>query len=199
LNIPTISSGEILRRNIRKGTILGREASEAMNSGVLVHDELICKMLDCRTKEPDCVRGYILDGIPRTLNQAEFLELQLARVLARPFLPIVLSLEVDDETLLKRLCGRRICPICSSSYNIETKPPIIASICDFDGAILEMREDDREEVCLRRLGTYHTIASKMKDFYRSRYTVREINGNRPIHEIDLDLFTLILNSCRAAI
>jgi adenylate kinase len=167
-------------------------ASQTISSGALVSDELIHRMLVCRLRAGDCERGYLLDGIPRTVKQAEFVDQTILRAKdPGGILPVVLSLEVDSETLLRRMRGRRICKLCSAIFNIETNPPLIDSVCDHDGAPLEIRSDDTEEVYLRRLATYRTTISAIKDYYRSHSMVVEIDGTQPIPVVEEELLTAI--------
>ena len=195
LKIPVISSGDILRSNIRNGTELGRMASQTINSGALVSDHLIHRMLVSRLRAGDCKRGYILDGIPRTVKQAEFVDQTILRAKdARCIQPVVLSLEVDSETLLRRMRGRRICKQCSAIFNVETNRPLIDSVCDYDGAPLEIRNDDTEEVYLRRLTTYRTTISAIKDYYRLHSIVVEIDGTQPIPVVEEELLASIYRS-----
>lgn len=192
LRIPAISSGDLLRANIRAGTAIGKRANEIMKEGALVQNELICEMISDRVKAEDCSFGYILDGIPRTEAQAKFVEsLSPKSNLGETISPVILRLELDDETILRRLSGRRICPMCSLSYNIETNPPKVEGLCDKDGLSLETREDDRQEVCRRRLDAYHRTIEAIIGFYQKRHRVEVINANRPAKELARDLIETI--------
>jgi adenylate kinase len=192
LGVPTISSGDILRANLRAGTALGLKAKEAMGRGTLVSDELICEMLLSRTLQADCEGGFVLDGMPRTVCQAEFIDLQLSRSAGGFPQPTVVSLEVEEKNLLRRLSGRRVCPNCGATYNIVTTPPLLRNRCDSDGAILETREDDREEVCRFRLESHRRTTSAIEDYYTSRYGgVRTIRGDRDPEDICAELLEIV--------
>jgi adenylate kinase len=199
LGIPGISSGDMLRSHVQRRTELGLLASKAMQRGELVQDEIVCGMLSSRIVEADCAEGFVLDGIPRTLHQAEFLELQLKRLQAGArIVRIVVSLELERGAALRRLGGRRICPECSASYNVELRPPRLENRCDNDGAELLTREDDREEICGSRFDAYAESGLTLKRYYRSRYRVHEMNGARPAKEIQEEILGIVAGFCRVA-
>jgi adenylate kinase len=162
LNIPTISTGNILRAAVASGSELGRQAKACMESGALVSDEIIIGIIRSRLSEPDCAKGYILDGVPRTIRQAEALEENEIRI------DHVLSLEVSDETITERMGGRRVCPKCGASYHITAVPPKKEGICDECGSELITRKDDAPETVRSRLAVYHKETEPLKEFYRSR-------------------------------
>ena len=162
LSIPTISTGNILRAAVAAGTELGKQAKACMESGALVSDEIIIGIIRDRLAEPDCANGYILDGVPRTLGQAEALE-KNGVVFDR-----VVSMEISDETIMERMSGRRVCPKCGASYHVVAVPPKQEGICDVCGAELITRKDDAPETVQSRLAVYHKETEPLKDFYRSR-------------------------------
>ena len=162
LSIPTISTGNILRAAVASGSELGTQAKACMESGALVSDEIIIGIIRDRLAEPDCANGYILDGVPRTIGQAEALE-KNGIVFDR-----VVSMEISDETIMERMSGRRVCPKCGASYHVVAVPPKQAGICDECGSELITRKDDAPETVKSRLAVYHKETEPLKDFYRSR-------------------------------
>ena len=192
LNLPVISSGDILRANIRGGTELGLLAKRAVDLGALVPDELIFQMLLRRVAEADCRNGFVLDGVPRTIRQAEFLESRLLRRNGQRVVPTVVSLEMDDQRLLRRICGRRVCPLCSATYNMETNPPQVEDVCNLDGATLTLRSDDREETFTRRLAEYRESAFALRSYFSTRCgSVPEIDSDRSIEAVTADLMEIV--------
>jgi adenylate kinase len=180
--IPQISTGDLLRANTDQGTPLGKMAKEIMGRGELVPDTLVNEMVAVRLKEPDTVRGYILDGFPRTLVQADWLD---ARLGAQPeALPVVaVSIQVNYNQLLRRITGRRICPVSQSIYNIYVNPPKKEGFCDVDGAALIQRDDDTEEVFKERMRAYAALTAPVVEHYRALGRFAEVDGDRPIAEI----------------
>jgi len=164
--IPHISTGDIFRRNIREKTALGQEAETYMNRGALVPDELTIAMVDDRLKQDDCKHGFLLDGFPRTIVQADALA-RLSALQDKP-LTAVLNLIVRDETILKRLSGRRMCPRCGRGYNIHSQKPSVTGICDDCQVALVQRADDKEETILKRLQTYKEQTEPLIAYYRER-------------------------------
>jgi adenylate kinase len=192
LKIPVISSGDILRANIRGCTELGLLAQRAVDAGALVPDELIFQMLLRRVSEADCRSGFVLDGVPRTIRQAEFLESHLLRRNGYRILPIVVSLEMDDQRLLKRISGRRVCPLCASTFNVETNPPMVQDTCDFDGATLFLRSDDREETFARRLTEFRETSFAIRSYFSGRCgIVQQVDSDQPIEEVTSQLLEII--------
>jgi adenylate kinase len=183
--IPQISTGDILRANISKGTPLGQQAKALVDQGILVSDELVNQMVADRLSQPDTRRGYILDGFPRTLNQATWLDAQLA---ADPTtLPVVaISIIVDYERLLRRITGRRICP-SAHDYNVYSKPPAIPDICDIDGSPLAQRPDDTEAVFSERMKTFETQTAPVIEHYRNLCCFEAIDGDHPVEQVTLAL------------
>jgi adenylate kinase len=180
--IPQISTGDLLRANVTEQTQLGKTAKEIMGRGELVPDTLVNDMVAVRLLEPDTVRGYILDGFPRTLGQANWLD---ARLEAQPeALPVVaVSVQVNYNQLLRRITGRRICPLDQSIYNIYVNPPKKDGFCDLDGAELIQRDDDTEEVFKERMRAYAALTAPVVEHYRAQGRFAEVDGDRPIAEI----------------
>jgi adenylate kinase len=160
---PHISTGDMLRTHIEAGDAIGRQTAALLKSGKLVSDELANLLVEERLAQPDSLQGVILDGYPRTLNQASFLLALLERVQHRPF---VVHLVVDYEKIVARLSGRRQCPVCGTLYSLRTNPPKVAGICDLDGTVLVTREDDRESVIRERLTQYELQTRPILDFFR---------------------------------
>jgi adenylate kinase len=177
--IPQISTGDLLRANVGQGTELGKVAKEVMGRGELVPDSLVNEMVAVRLRQPDTAKGYILDGFPRTLNQASWLD---GRLGGQPeCLPVVaVSLQVDYNELLRRITGRRNCPVCQTIYNIYTKPPKVDGICDVEGAALVQRADDTEEVFAERMRAYAAQTAPVIEHYRGLGRFVEVDGDRPV-------------------
>ena len=185
--IPQISTGDLLRENVKLGTELGQKAKAVMDSGKLVSDDLVCDMVAERVSRPDCARGYILDGFPRTVGQAEWLDGFLSARGSK--LPLrVIKITIDYDKLLKRLTGRRTCPVCGTIYNIYTNPPKIDEICDREGAKLTFRKDDSEEAIGTRLTAYEKDTLPLTDYYRQRGILKEINGDSEPDQVTRELF-----------
>jgi adenylate kinase len=181
-SIPQISTGDLLRVNVAEETALGKVAREAMQRGELVPDTLVNEMVAVRLQEPDTIRGYILDGYPRTLPQADWLDKHLAR--REQGLPVVaVSLYVDYNQLLRRITGRRICPVCQTIYNIYTNPPQRAGFCDVEGATLVQRADDTEKVFAERMRAYEAQTAPVIEHYRAHGRFVEVAGDGPIAAI----------------
>ena len=168
LGIPTISTGNILRAAIKNGTPTGMKAKSYMDAGHLVPDEVIIGIITERLAESDCAKGYILDGVPRTIAQAEALEKAGIKF------DHVVSMEVADATIMERMGGRRVCEKCGASYHIVAVPPKTAGGCDVCGGALVTRKDDAPETVKDRLTVYHKETEPLKDFYRDRGVLRSI-------------------------
>ncbi|MBI3006984.1 MAG: adenylate kinase [candidate division NC10 bacterium] len=181
LGIPQVSTGDILRAAVAAGTPLGREAKAYMDQGALVPDGVVIGIIRERLGAPDCARGYILDGFPRTAAQAEALG-ETLRALGTP-LTAVLSLTVDPEELVRRLSGRRTCGNCGAAYHLETAPPRRAGLCDRCGGALLQREDDREETIRKRLAVYREQTAPLVAYYRGRGLLREVDGRGDIDDV----------------
>ena len=175
LGIPAISTGDMLREEIKAGTALGNAAKSIMASGGLVGDDLVNRMLAQRVSSPDSSNGFLLDGYPRTVEQAEYLDQLLAK---RQFqTPIVLHLDVPMDALVGRLTSRRQCPQCKRIYNLLHQPPRVAGICDDDGTPLITRKDDSEEVVTERIRTYDEVTRPVLAYYQDR-RYHQIRGDR---------------------
>jgi adenylate kinase len=180
--IPQISTGEILRANVSGGTELGKKAKAIMDRGELVPDDLVNDMVADRLCQPDTVNGYILDGFPRTLGQAEWLDSYLT---AQPgSLPVVaISIQVGYTQLLRRITGRRTCPVCKSTYNIYLQPPKVDQECDLDGTPLARRSDDTEEVFEERMRTYESLTAPVVEHYRALGRFKVVDGEQPVDAV----------------
>jgi len=176
LGVPRISTGDILRRNVAQGTELGKKAKTYMEAGQLVPDDLVIAMTAERLKEPDAQKGFILDGFPRTIAQAD----ALAKLTP---LDAVVNLFLEPEELVKRSAGRRICPKCESVYHVASNPPKKAGICDKCGSALVTRPDDREEVVRTRIETYERQTAPLIQYYKERGLLREVYASGVIDEI----------------
>jgi adenylate kinase len=180
--IPQISTGDLLRANVAQGTPLGKTAKEIMHRGELVPDSLVNEMVAVRLQQPDTAKGYILDGFPRTLAQAHWLDGRLAT--QTECLPLVaVSIQVDYNQLLRRITGRRNCPVCQTIYNIYSKPPQRAGFCDVEGAALTQRADDTEKAFAERMRAYAAQTAPVIEHYRQLGRFAEVNGDGPIAAI----------------
>ena len=175
LNIPTISTGNILRAAIKNGTPTGMKAKSFMDAGQLVPDEVIIGIITERLAETDCAGGYILDGVPRTIAQAEALEK------AGIIFDAVVSIEISDETIMERMSGRRVCESCGASYHVVAVPPKQEGVCDNCGGALVQRKDDAPETVKARLEVYHRETEPLKDFYAQRGLLKSVE-NQPTVE-----------------
>jgi len=170
LGIPTISTGNILRAAVKNGTPTGLKAKEYMDAGKLVPDEVIIGVITERLQEEDCAKGYILDGVPRTIAQAEALEK------AGIAFDAVVSIEISDEEIMERMGGRRVCEACGSSYHVVAVPPKQEGICDACGGKLVQRKDDAPETVKARLQVYHNETEPLKNFYESRGLLKSVDN-----------------------
>jgi adenylate kinase len=175
-NVPQISTGDIFRKNIKEGTELGKKAQEYMNAGQLVPDELVVDLVKDRLMQDDCSNGYLLDGFPRTIAQAEqldaFLESQGQK------LDAVINFEVGHDELMKRLTGRRICKKCGASFHIANIPPKVEGICDNCGGELEQRKDDTVETAEKRIEVYEESTAPLIGYYESTGALRNFNAEK---------------------
>ncbi|MBN2361635.1 MAG: adenylate kinase [Deltaproteobacteria bacterium] len=173
--IPQISTGDILRAAIKAGSALGTKAKGFMDQGKLVPDDVVIGIIEERTQQPDCATGFMLDGFPRTIPQAEALDAMLAKRQQR--VDHVLSLEVDDAVLVKRLSRRRTCPVCGTIYHLDFSPPRQENTCDRDGATLAHRSDDQEAAIQERLRVFHDQTAPLKAYYQQRGLLRAVDGS----------------------
>ena len=176
LNIPTISTGNILRAAVKNGTPVGLKAKEYMDAGKLVPDEVIIGVISERLAEADCQKGFILDGVPRTIPQAEALEK------AGITFDAVVSLEISDDEIVDRMGGRRVCAACGAPYHVKNLPPKVEGVCDACGGKLEARADDKPEVVRDRLKVYHKETAPLKDFYAERNLLKTVDNQPTVAE-----------------
>lgn len=187
LNIPAVSTGNILRAAVKNGTEMGLKAKEYIEKGALVPDSVIIGIIKERLAEPDCANGFILDGMPRTVAQAEALE-EMGVVIDK-----VVDLEVADELIMSRLSGRRVCAACGASYHVDNKPSKVDGVCDRCGGELVIRKDDQPETVKDRLKTYHELTEPLIEFYRERGKLIVIEG----HESIADTSEMLLKALEA--
>jgi len=190
--VPQVSTGDILRGAVRDGTPLGVEADKYMSTGSLVPDELIINLMGERMTADDCQNGYILDGFPRTVAQAEALEKLLGETGQK--LDAVVSIEVDDNEVVKRLAGRRQCKKCGDGYHVTFKQPKSEGMCDRCGGDLYQRDDDSEGTVRSRLEVYRNQTAPLLDFYQQRDLLKSVNGLGSIDDIFKDIRSLISNA-----
>jgi adenylate kinase len=192
--IPQISTGDILREHVARGTSLGLEAKARMAAGDLVSDDLVNGMVGERLLYPDCRAGFILDGFPRTVAQAEWLDAFLEKTFfenSSMCPPVVIQLVVDYTQLLLRLTGRRTCPTCGRLYNVHFQPPRTDELCDLDGSRLLSRDDDRPEVITERLHTYETQTRPLVDYYKLQKRLVTVDADRSVEEVTAQMFGVI--------
>ena len=189
--IPQISTGDLFRANISQGTPLGLAAKSTLDKGELVSDSVVNDMVAERLKKPDTAAGYILDGFPRTLNQAGWLDQHLAAI--PNSLPVIaVSIEVSYNQLLRRITGRRICPVCKTSYNIYLQPPKVDELCDLDGTPLTRRPDDTEEVFEDRMRVYASQTAPVVEHYRALGRFEQVNGEQPVNAVTAEVMKAVL-------
>jgi adenylate kinase len=196
--IPHISTGDILRSNVARGTELGRKAKAVMERGELVSDDLVNGMVADRIAQPDCDRGFVLDGFPRTVAQAEWLDRELAEKAGNTRPTVVVDVDVSYNQLLQRLTGRRTCPVDGKIYNIYLQPPKEKGVCDVCGTQLFQRVDDTEEVISERLRSYERQTLPLEDFYRKQGRLRRVNGEQPVEQVMAEMFRAIETGVVAA-
>lgn len=180
-NIPHISTGDIFRSNIKEGTELGKEAKSYMDKGLLVPDELVVSIVKDRLTKEDCSEGFLLDGFPRTLDQADALDKELSKMGIE--LNKVVNIDAEKDVLIERAIGRRICKSCGATYHVKFNPPKIQGICDIDGGELMQRDDDIEETVATRIGVYNDQTQPLIDYYQRKEIILNIDGTRPIKDI----------------
>ena len=185
LQIPSISTGNMLREAIANGTDLGKQAKQYMDEGRLVPDELILGIVAERTRQSDCQNGFILDGVPRTLAQAEALDKMGVRI------DHVVSIEIDDAVIEGRMTGRRVCTKCGASYHIVANPPKQEGICDACGEAVTIRKDDAPETVRKRLEVFHASTEVLKSYYQPQGKLRLIEGNQAIEGVYHDILKAI--------
>ena len=181
LEIPSISTGNMLREAVKSGSELGEQVKNCMEQGKLVPDEIALKLVAERTARPDCAKGFILDGVPRTLAQAQALDAKGVRI------DHVVSIEIDDAVIVNRMAGRRVCTKCGASYHLQHNPPKTEGICDLCGGEVATRKDDAPETVLNRLGIYHETTEVLKDYYAKQDKLVLIQGNQSIEDTFRDI------------
>lgn len=188
--IPHISTGALLRANVEQGTELGKLAAPIMQCGGLVPDSLVKDMVAARLTEPDTANGFILDGFPRTLPQATWVDERIS--LQPESLPLVaVSIQVDYTLLLRRITGRRNCPVCQTIYNIYLQPPKHEGVCDVEGATLVQRSDDTEDCFEGRMRTYESLTAPVIEHYRALGRFAEVNGDQPVANVAADIVSSV--------
>jgi len=194
--IPQVSTGDLLREHVKQGTTLGLQVRELIAKGELVPDHLVCDIVAWRLREPDAQRGFILDGFPRTVKQAGWLDAFLKfeffeNGIWTAWLPIVIRIQVDYNQLLLRITGRRTCPTCGRIYNVHSQPPLADELCDVDGTKLIIRDDDGAEVIRERLDIYERQTKPVADYYQQLGRLVMVDGERPVDEVTASIFQQI--------
>ena len=187
--LPHISTGDIFRSNIKNGTELGKEAKKYMDEGRLVPDELTVRILLDRVSREDCAGGYVLDGFPRTIPQAEVLTKELSAT--GDAIDFALNIDVPDENIVNRMSGRRSCPSCGATYHIQYVPPKKEGICDECGNALILRDDDKPETVLNRLKVYHEQTQPLIDYYNAAGVLRTIDGTRDVDTVFNEICSIL--------
>ena len=187
--IPHISTGDIFRANIKNGTELGKKAKAYMDAGNLVPDELTVDLVIDRVAQPDCEKGYILDGFPRTIPQAEVFTKQLEKNGEK--IDFAIDVEVPDENIINRMGGRRACPNCGATYHIKYIPPKKEGVCDACGTELVLRNDDKPETVKNRLNVYHEATQPLIDFYKAQGVLREVDGTKDMKDVFADIVKIL--------
>lgn len=180
-NIPHISTGDIFRANIKNGTELGQKAKTYMDQGLLVPDELVVDLVMDRFAQPDCENGYVLDGFPRTIPQAEALDAALEKAGAK--IDYAINVEVPDENIIRRMSGRRACVGCGATYHLVHIPPKAEGICDTCGKELILRDDDKPETVKKRLDVYHEQTQPLIDYYTNQGALVEVDGTVDMEDV----------------
>ena len=180
-NIPHVSTGDIFRMNIKNGTELGMEAKKYMDQGLLVPDELTVRILLDRVAQDDCKNGYVLDGFPRNIPQAEVLEDALSKLGDQ--IDYAIDVEVPDENIIRRMSGRRACLSCGATFHIEHVPPKKEGVCDQCGQELVLRDDDKPETVKNRLQVYHEQTQPLIDFYSGKGVLRTVDGTQDMQDV----------------
>ncbi|MGE5473540.1 MAG: adenylate kinase [Ignavibacteriales bacterium] len=189
LGIPHISTGDIFRQNISQGTELGKIAKEYMDAGKLVPDEITIGIVANRIEQSDCKNGFIFDGFPRTIPQAESLGEKLADMGLK--IDTVLDIELADEKVLERMTGRRVCSKCKATYHIKYNPSKMDSICDLCGGSLIQRDDDKEETVAKRIEVYHMQTEPLIRFYKEKNLLKEVEGEGDVESITKKIFEVL--------
>ena len=180
-NIPHISTGDIFRANIKEGTELGKKAKEYMDKGLLVPDDVVVSIVKDRLTKEDCKEGFLLDGFPRTVNQADALDKELSQMGIK--LDKVVNIDANKEILITRAIGRRICRECGATYHIKFNPSKVENVCDIEGGQLFQRDDDKEETVAKRIEVYLKETQPLIDYYKEKGLILNVDGTKPINEI----------------
>ena len=188
-NIPHISTGDIFRANIKNGTELGKKAKEYMDKGQLVPDELTVEILLDRVANDDCKDGYVLDGFPRTIPQADVLDKELTKLGDK--VDFAINVDVPDENIVRRMSGRRACLKCGATYHIEHIPPKQEGICDKCGSELVQRDDDKPETVQNRLSVYHEQTQPLIDYYNKKNILKSVDGTKDMQEVFSDIVNIL--------
>jgi adenylate kinase len=185
-DIPQISTGDILRKEVKQGTELGQKAKNVMDQGGLVPDDIILKMIQTRLSEPDCQKGYILDGFPRTIAQAEGLD----DILGQKSIQGVIQFDIDHEIVIERITSRRVCVDCGATFNIITDPPPANKVCPRCGGKIIQRDDDKKETVQNRLDVYEEKTAPLVDYYDKKNVLYRIDAAQPVQDVRSNIETI---------
>ena len=188
-SIPHISTGDIFRANIKNGTELGKKAKQYMDQGALVPDELTCDLVMDRIQQDDCKNGFVLDGFPRTIPQAEALDAALGKINEK--MDYAIDVDVPDENIVNRMSGRRACLNCGATYHLTSIPPKVEGICDRCGSEIVLREDDKPETVQKRLKVYHEQTQPLIDYYKNQGILKSVDGTQPMDEVFKAIVTIL--------
>ena len=188
-NIPHISTGDIFRANIKNNTELGQKAKSYMDKGELVPDELVVDLVVDRIKADDCTNGYVLDGFPRTIPQAEALDAALAAINDK--VDYAINVEVPDENIINRMSGRRACVACGATYHVVHIPTKVDGVCDKCGAELILRDDDKPETVKNRLNVYHKQTQPLIDYYTAKNVLHEVDGTKAMEDVFSSIVSIL--------
>ena len=188
-SIPHISTGDIFRANIKNGTELGKKAKEYMDQGLLVPDELTCDLVVDRIGQDDCKNGFVLDGFPRTIPQAEALTDALNKLGEK--MDYAIDVDVPDESIVKRMSGRRACLDCGATYHVVSIPPKKEGICDACGSKLVLRDDDKPETVQKRLDVYHEQTQPLIDYYKEAGILKSVDGTQPMEDVFAEIVKIL--------
>ena len=180
-SIPHISTGDIFRANLKAGTDLGKKAKEYMDQGLLVPDELTCDLVMDRISQDDCKNGFVLDGFPRTIPQAEALDAALSKIGQK--MDYAIDVDVPDENIINRMSGRRACLNCGATYHIVSIPTKVEGVCDRCGSPVVLRDDDQPETVKKRLEVYHAQTQQMIDYYKEQDILKSVDGTQPMENV----------------
>lgn len=180
-SIPHISTGDIFRANLKEGTELGKKAKEYMDQGLLVPDELTCDLVMDRISQEDCKNGFVLDGFPRTIPQAEALDAALSKIDQK--MDYAIDVDVPDDNIINRMSGRRACLNCGATYHIVSIPTKVEGVCDRCGSQVVLRDDDQPETVKKRLEVYHAQTQPLIDYYKKQDILKTVDGTQPMEQV----------------